>query len=74
MSELPLPKKREAVNSKGVKEVVTELNFKRVVCKIQDYEIRKGGFLKKDYPIFQVVTELPVKVLKMRVFRTDEDF
>jgi len=42
---------------------------------VQDYEIKKkNGFMKADFVMFQIVSEEPGKLYKMRTYRTDEDF
>ena len=50
------------------------INFKKIVSKIQDYEIKKGGLFKNDIVTFQIVSDEPGKLFKMRAYRTDEDF
>jgi hypothetical protein len=57
-----------------VKDLATEINFKAITTTVQDYEIRKGGFMKADFVLFQIVSEEPGKLYKMRTYRADEDF
>jgi hypothetical protein len=40
------------MKTKSIKDVATEINFKRITTKVQDYEIKKGGLMKADYVIF----------------------
>jgi hypothetical protein len=62
------------MRTKSVKDLATEINFKAITTTVQDYEIRKGGFMKADFVLFQIVSEEPGKLYKMRTYRSDEDF
>lgn len=74
MKDVPKPVARDTMKTKSVKEVPSEINFKQITSKVQDYEIKKGGFMKADFVMFQVVSDQPGKLYKMRTYRTDEDF
>jgi hypothetical protein len=74
LKDVPKHIEREYMKTKSIKDVATEISFKRITTKVQDYEIKKGGLMKADYVIFQVVSDEPGKLYKMRTYRTDEDF
>lgn len=52
LKDLPRPVEREFVKTKSVKDAPSEVSFKAIECKIQDYEIKKGGFMKPDTVVF----------------------
>lgn len=74
LKDVPKHIEREYMKTKSIKDVANEISFKRITTKVQDYEIKKGGLMKADYVIFQVVSDEPGKLYKMRTYRTDEDF
>ena len=74
VADLPKQSERKTIRTKSVKEVASEINYKKITSKIQDYDIKKGGIFSKDIVTFQIVSDEPGKLFKMRSYRTDEDF
>lgn len=48
----------------------TDINYHKVVLKVTDSEVRKGGFFSSDYVIYTITTE----PLGWKVGRKDTDF
>jgi hypothetical protein len=74
VEDLPKMEERDYAKSKSVLDMPSEVTNKAITCKIQDYEIRKGGFMQSDIVNYQVVTEEPGQLFKLRVHRNDNDF
>jgi hypothetical protein len=74
LEDCPRPAERATCRTKSVKDLAQEINFKAITTTVQDYEIKKNGFMKADFVMFQIVSEEPGKLYKMRTYRTDEDF
>lgn len=70
---MPKVLEREWMKTKTTEEMRSEINFRKVGVKIQDHEVRKGAFLKNDFVLFQILSEMDDRFLA-RTHRTDEDF
>ena len=73
-ADLPKANERKTIRTKSVKEVASVINYKKITSKIQDYDIKKMGLFRSDIVTFQIVSDEPGKLFKMRSYRTDEDF
>lgn len=52
LEDVPKPIEREFAKTKSVKEVPNIITFKNITTKVQDYEIKKGTFIKADFVMF----------------------
>lgn len=68
--DLTLPKLNIRSRAPTSKIVPTPMNNRRVILKVPDSEVRKGGFFSSDYVLFTITTD----PLGWRVQRKDADF
>ena len=68
--DVTLPKVTTRTRAPTSKIVPTRINNRKVVLKVVDSEVRKGGFFSSDYVLYTITTE----PLGWRVGRKDADF
>ena len=67
---MTLPKLNTRTRADTAKVVATAINNKKVILKVVDSEVRKGGFFSSDYVLYTITCE----PLGWRVGRKDVDF
>ncbi len=74
LADVPKIVEREFMKTKSLQEVASEINFIRITSKIKSFKVQKGGFLKADFVVYEIVSEQVESGQTLTAYRTDADF